>query len=542
MAADGRRRAGVDRGTGGADGSGPRVRRAVAAATTVRPSSRPLPTRRAVVAGAMAAAAVVGLGLSLVGFSVMRGSTAGRYVEPSTRPDEPGYQAFVISTPTLAVIHTDDDGELAAVAVLSLRPGDDGGAVTLVPPSVLVGTGTADGTDPSGSDDTSGSATTGADGADGSTDATATDGSAGDGDTATADIDTARGSDPTDDGDETDEATDPEAGDAEATDAEVGADDRGEADDADGTGERSTVADAYDEGGADGVALATADVLGVAVDDVIELDAAAWAELVGPVGPVPVTLGSPVGEWPVGAVELGADDVGSFLSDAQSGEGELERLEREATFWRSWLAAVADGGDDAVPGDTDSGIGRFVRGIAREPSAAVLPVVAADTPSTAFAPDVPRIAELISRSVPYPLSPAPGRRVRVRLLNGTSDAELTAAVVPILVQNGAEITIAGNATSFSVSETTYTYLDVDDEAGAQRLADALGVGEVDRDEDAEEADAERAAARDDDGDASTTSGSSGDDVIPQDVDDDIDVTIVLGDDVQDLIRRLENAG
>ncbi len=64
------------------------------------------------------------------GTSLVRNSTAGEYVEPPIGPDEPGYQAFVVATPTLAVFGTGDDGDLTSAALLSLRSGDDGGAVT----------------------------------------------------------------------------------------------------------------------------------------------------------------------------------------------------------------------------------------------------------------------------------------------------------------------------------------------------------------------------------------------------------------------------
>jgi LytR cell envelope-related transcriptional attenuator len=138
----------------------------------------------------------------------------------------------------------------------------------------------------------------------------------------------------------------------------------------------------------------------------------------------------------------------------------------------------------------------------------------------AFAPDDARIPELVSRAVPFPLSPSPGRRVRVRLLNGTPDADLTPAAARQLVEAGAEITIAGNAATFDVSETTFAYESSEQRDEAEQLADAFGVGSVEEGGGASESPSATAAA----------------------AEDEIDVTIVLGSDAQDLIGRLENAG
>jgi hypothetical protein len=444
------------------------------------------------VLGGMAAATVAGVGLSLVGYTVMRDSTAGRYVAPAVRPDERGYQAYVLSTPTLAVVQPDPEGRLAAVALLSLRPGDDGGAVTLVPPSVRVPVPDV-GEDPSS---TGGEAGSGA-------------GSASRGTAVAADEGTAAAAEGT-------------AAPDGATRIDAGSDDTT----GDGTG---TVADAYESGGAEDAVRAVSDVLDVAIDEVVEVDDARWAALVEPVGPVTLTLSRAVGPYEAGEVVLEAGDVGPFVSEPIAGEGELDRLAREAAFWQAWLGEVAAAGDGAVPGEVASGIGRFLVALAHGPTAEVLPVTPADTLGTTFERDDLRVSDLISRAVPYPLSPAPGRRVRVRLLNGTGDADLTAAVVPLLVRNGAEITIAGNASSFSVTETTYTYRTSDDEADAERLAEAVGVGMVEQDEDVVAANEQAEAAE-------------GAGLLEDEIEDEIDMTIVLGSDVQDLIRRLENAG
>jgi len=157
----------------------------------------------------------------------------------------------------------------------------------------------------------------------------------------------------------------------------------------------------------------------------------------------------------------------------------------------------------------------------------VLPVVPATTSgdggSAEYTSDDDRIAELVGDAVPFPLSPGPDRRVRVRLLNGTTDRDLTPAVARQLVVAGAEITIAGNASSFDVEETTFAYRSSDERAGAERLAEAVGFGTVEP--------ASPSAT------AGTVADTGGDGEGNE-----IDVTIVLGADARDLIRRLESTG
>ena len=454
-----------------------RERRAGAVAA---PAGARLRRRRAWVAVALATTTVAGTSLALVGLSAVRNSTAGRYVDPPVRPDQPGYQAYVTPTPTLAVVHRDAAGDLAGATLLALQPGDEGGAVVLVPPSTRapgLGGGGDDGDD--GDDE--------ADGADGTDEVAGSDGIAGPGTAGTG-----------------------QSSSSTTAGADAGAD----------TGGGLTVAAAYEGGGADAVADAMADILGVAIDDVIEVDDARWASLVGPVAPVPLALDAPVGMWQPGEIELGPTDVGTFLAARGAGEPEIDWLARQAEFWDAWLSAVQAGGEGAVPGEIDTGIGRFVRGIARDPGAAILPVTPDADGGPVLTPDRDRISELVSRAVPYPLSPATGRRVRVRLLNGTTDDDLTPAAARLLVEGGAEITIAGNADTFDVSETTFAYESSDKRAAARRLADALGVGDVERGEGVDEAPTATAA----------------------EVESEIDVTIVLGSDAQDLIGRLESAG
>jgi LytR cell envelope-related transcriptional attenuator len=414
---------------------------AAAAAGTTQPKTPvPLPAapgsdrsaervrrRRRLVLATMAALVGGGAVLTVAGVNLVRNSTAGRYVAPTAGPDDPGYQAYVVPTPTMAVVQRGDDGELVSVAMLAIESSDDGGAMILVPASTVA---RANGSVDSGSDDP------------------------------------------------------------------------------------STLADVYRQGGARGVVAAVADVLNVAIPEHLEVDDRRWGSLVAPVAPVELQLATRVGDWRAGDVSLAADDVGPFLRARGAGETEAQRMNRQADFWTAWLPLVRDAGVDALPGEADAGIGRFVRSLADgSPSIVPLPgeAFAGDgSVAETFGPHYERLAELVARAVPYPVSPSPGRRIRVRLLNGTTDAGLTSTAANRLVRGGAEITIAGNAPTFDETETLMLYGRPDQRDMALWLAAGFGGGRIELDP--------------------AATGEATDD-------DEIDVTVILGADAPDLIGR-----
>ena len=176
------------------------------------------------------------------------------------------------------------------------------------------------------------------------------------------------------------------------------------------------------------------------------------------------------------------------------------------------MPLVAGGGEGALPGEVDTGIGRFVRTVARgSGSAAALPVDREDdADGSGFRTDPERVGAFVAGAVPYPTSPAPGARIRVRLLNGTRDGSLTSLAARTLVAGGAQISIAGNASSFDVAETSIVYSE-DRGPLAEQLQRNLGGGRVED------------ASSGQDGQASSN--------------DEIDVTVILGDDAADLMER-----
>lgn len=372
----------------------------------------------------MVALVLLGTSLAVVGWKQVRDTTPGRYIDPSLQPDEPGFVALVTPTPTLLVIHRGGDGALAGVSLLSLRSGDDGGSVIVMPAATRVS-------------------------------------------------------------------------------AE----------------EDGTLASAYAAGGAEAVGEAVEQVLNVAVPTPVELDDAAWSGMLAPVDPLPIQLDGPVGYWPAGDVALPADEVGGFLGARNPGESELSRLSRQEQFWQAWLDAVANGGDDAVPGEDDVGLGRFLRGLAGG-SVMVSSLPVAQDPQLAeesFLPDEALVPALVASDVPYPQEPSPGSRIRVRLLNGTSDGDLNLWAATSLVEAGAEIAMSGNADSFRQRRTRFVYTRDDRRDEATRLRQAFGFGVVEASEVDEEGE-----------------------LPPGQESERVDVTVILGADALDAIRRSES--
>jgi hypothetical protein len=360
--------------------------------------------------------------LVAMGLTQVRGSTAGRYVDPSLQPDEPGYAAFVTPTPTLLVVQRAVNGQLGGVALLALQPGDEGGSVIVMPAATQVPFGEVD----------------------------------------------------------------------------------------------FTLSRAYAEQGVAGVTGLVEAATKVTVHDTVEVDDRRWATLVQPVGDVSLQLDAPVGTLPAGVVSLVPDEVGPFLTARMREESELNRTARQETFWRAWLEEVARGGDEAVAGEADSGLGRFVRGLALDPDVDSLPVaVVPDQTQEAFTVDGGLVAEQVARSVPFPQSPAPGVRPRMRLLNGTHEPELTASMAERLVGAGAEITISGNAGSFDETTTRILYSDPDLRPAATWYREILGIGVIELDSSGQDAEVEESER--------------------------IDLTVILGADALEANQEVEEA-
>jgi hypothetical protein len=88
------------------------------------------------------------------------------------------------------------------------------------------------------------------------------------------------------------------------------------------------------------------------------------------------------------------------------------------------------------------------------------------------------VRELVTEVVPLPISPFPGVRPVLKLLDGVGDQPRTLAAIDDLVFGGGQISVLGNNEAFGVTATEIRYHIPEAEAAAQLLADALGVGVV----------------------------------------------------------------
>lgn len=245
----------------------------------------------------------------------------------------------------------------------------------------------------------------------------------------------------------------------------------------------------YDLGTAQVQAEVVGDVLGAGIGEVAVVDAERWAGLVAPVAPLVVDNPDDLYvddelRFPAGEIELEADDVGPYLEARVEGQSELARLFRHETLWRAWLTAVQDAGRaEAVPGELESGVGHFVRELARGTTVLErLPVEEgsseefADEPT--FVTDPEAVEALVAELIPFPRSPRPGVRERVRVLNGTDDLEAARRAAPELPPVGVEVVIVGNASRFDHETTTIAYVGPEHEEAARAIRDVLGAGEV----------------------------------------------------------------
>ena len=235
---------------------------------------------------------------------------------------------------------------------------------------------------------------------------------------------------------------------------------------------------------AEQVAYQAASVLNVGIDDVFEVDDRGWAELVAPMAPLSFLNSDPLElngtSLPVGTVQISADLVGPYLAATRDGEDDLSRFPRQEELLRSWLAAVAKSTRaDAVPGETSTGLGHFIRTLAAgEVSYDPLPgEFVVDTTfglQSRYIPDNLAITALVADAVPAPDAAYPGSRTSVRLLNGVAAAAIPTEITRKVVALKGTVTVVGNGPGFGRSKTTIVYANPAKRDYARLLMAALG--------------------------------------------------------------------
>ena len=252
----------------------------------------------------------------------------------------------------------------------------------------------------------------------------------------------------------------------------------------------------YAEGGMPALEQRLESMLGAAIGEVVEVPRDQWANLVEPVAPLTVQnpsaaettndAGQPVA-FREGEIQLTAAQVGLYLQADTPEEADPVRISRHDAFWTAWLAALDEAGEGAVPGEGETGVGGAVRGLIGGPrlqtTIPATPVAVPGIPaieSDVFRPDVLGIVSQVPTWIPFPTGVG---RLRTRLVMGVQgQTELMAEAAHTLVQAGAEIGVIANADPFGQPQTQVVFFRENQREKAQRLLDALGTGELVREQ------------------------------------------------------------
>jgi hypothetical protein len=158
---------------------------------------------------------------------------------------------------------------------------------------------------------------------------------------------------------------------------------------------------------------------------------------------------------------------------------------RIQAFWKGWLAAIAGKGPSALTIPTDVGLGQFLSVLSADQVQYETLPVSVTTPDGSgneqFRGTPEAMAAAVASIIPFPEG-APGARPRLRVLDGTGQLDNGVSAAIVLAAAGAQIDVVGNARSFGQATTQFVYYDDAYAAEAQKLRDALGVGEVVRSE------------------------------------------------------------
>lgn len=178
--------------------------------------------------------------------------------------------------------------------------------------------------------------------------------------------------------------------------------------------------------------------------------------------------------FPAGQVSLDAQQAVDYLDRYAEGENQIKRHTRGLALWDAWLAALAKvpppAGDDAA-----AVVGRLAAG---EHSTQAIPIQSVPIPGSdgfsVFRADAAAMGPFVAGAIPFPTAGTPGQRLRVRLLNGTTDLGANLAAVPKVVGAGGEVVLLGNASRFGATATTVEYGDASLAPRVEAIASAVG--------------------------------------------------------------------
>jgi hypothetical protein len=242
----------------------------------------------------------------------------------------------------------------------------------------------------------------------------------------------------------------------------------------------------YAGNGSEPARTALGELLNLQFSATVVVKATDWVELVSSAGPLTVSNPSDVTTvdgvvlFPKGSIALSADQAWPYVSTSSADQSELDLALRQQAFWKAWMAAMGSQGTEAartIP--ASDGLGRYISALSGDRlTLLTLPVVpAGGTPvQYRLAPGVTGAAA-ISPIVPLPEG-APGRRPRMKVLDGTGTLDNARGPAVVLAAGGGQIDVLGNAAAFGTPTTQIIYFDPAQLPAAERMRAVLGFGEV----------------------------------------------------------------
>ena len=245
------------------------------------------------------------------------------------------------------------------------------------------------------------------------------------------------------------------------------------------------VARSLELGGPDRLRATVENLLGSGLATVAVVDDATLAAMLEPLGPltvqVPERVEQVVGGGRVevlfeqGQATVQPSDAPRFLG-AKGRSSDLARLARHQAFWDAWLAALRQR-PDAAPAQPPALAAAFDALAAGTVRTRVVPVEAFGT--AAAEGELYKVREVELARLVSTVFPAAGRvagaRPRVQILNGTGAVGLADAVRN-RIGAAFDVRLTGNAGSFDRERTEIVFYDRGEQAVAERVRTALGVG------------------------------------------------------------------
>lgn len=232
--------------------------------------------------------------------------------------------------------------------------------------------------------------------------------------------------------------------------------------------------------GPDAAATALGELLNLGFSDVVVLRPADLGQRISSTLTVnnPTAVTGPDGAvlFAKGSITLRAEELWPFLSSTSASEEPAVRVARHEAFWKAWLASGRSGSAGS------SGIDEYLSALASDQityqTLPVTEVIVADGQQERLrlSPGVTG-AEAVAPIVPLPEG-APGRRPRIRVVDGTGQLDAAQGAAVLLAAGGGQVDIIGNSRIFGFAKTQIVYFEDSQKEAAEQMRAVLGVGEI----------------------------------------------------------------